>query len=75
MRRAQVREHLEEVGVGLEACGGTLVFGQEGEAVIDHVVSEDPTVRIFSGGFDGSKLSTSGSVRSLSIAAIASSRV
>ena len=49
MRRAQVRENPEDVGVGLEARGRTLVFGEESEAVIDYVVGEDPAVRIFRG--------------------------
>ena len=49
MRRAQVRELLQDVGVRLEACGRTLIFRQEGDAVIDHVVSEDPPVGILCG--------------------------
>src|SRR6516165_3127155 len=47
MRRPQVWKLLEDVGVRLEARGGTLIFRQEGQAVIDHIVSEDPAVRIF----------------------------
>ena len=35
--RAYVWEFLKGVGVGLQAQGRTLVFRQEGEAVIDHV--------------------------------------
>src|SRR6516162_4334613 len=46
MRRPQVWKLLEDVGVRLEACGRTLIFRQEGQAVIDHIVSEDPAVRI-----------------------------
>jgi hypothetical protein len=47
MRRAYVRELLQVVGVGLEACGRGLIFRQEGDAVIDYVVSEDSAVGIF----------------------------
>jgi len=36
MRRAHVRELLQDVGVGLEAGGRTLIFCQESNAVIDH---------------------------------------
>jgi len=46
MRRADVRELLQDVGVGLQACRWTLIFRQEGDAVVDHVISEDPTVGI-----------------------------
>src|SRR5262249_1663576 len=49
MRCAQVRELLQGVGVGLEAGGRSLVFRQEGDAVIDHVVGEDPAVGILCG--------------------------
>src|SRR5215831_9660923 len=75
MRCAQVWELPQDVGVGLEARGRTLIFRQEGDAIVDHVVPEDPAVGDTLRVFDGSKLSTSGSVPSLSIAAIASSRV
>ena len=50
MRRAQIWEHLQDVGVRLEARGRALIFRQEGETIVDHVVSEDPAVWIF-GGF------------------------
>src|SRR5215469_18902808 len=46
MRCAQVRKLLQGVGVGLEARGRSLVFRQEGDAVVDHVVGEDPAVGI-----------------------------
>src|SRR6516165_9576763 len=46
LRRPQVWKLLEDVGVRLEARGRTLIFRQEGQAVIDHIVSEDPAVRI-----------------------------
>src|SRR5215470_15759511 len=49
MRRADVRELLQDVGVGLEAGGRTLVFCQESDAVIDDVVSEDPAIGILCG--------------------------
>ena len=49
MRRAYVRELLQDVGVGLEAGGRTLILRQESDAVIDHVVSEDPAVGILCG--------------------------
>ena len=49
MRRAQVRELLQDVGVGLEARGRTLIFRQEGDAVVDHVVGEDPAIGILCG--------------------------
>ena len=43
---AQVRGLLQDVGMGLEAGGRSLVFRQEGDAVIDHVVGEAPAVGI-----------------------------
>src|SRR5262245_2891251 len=49
MRRADVRELLQDVGVGLEAGERTLVFCQESDAVIDDVVSEKPAVGILCG--------------------------
>src|SRR5262245_40451535 len=49
MRRAYVWELLQDVGVGLEARGRTLIFRQNGNAVIDHVVGEDPAVGILRG--------------------------
>src|SRR5262245_57722235 len=49
MRCAQVWELPQDVGVGLEARGRTLIFRQEGDAVIDHVVGEDPAVGILCG--------------------------
>ena len=50
MRRAHVRELLKDVSVGPEAGGWTLIFRQEGDPVVDHVISEDPAVGIL-GGF------------------------
>ena len=47
--RANVWELLQGVGVGLQARGRTLVFRQEGEAVIDHVFREGPTIGILCG--------------------------
>jgi len=49
MRRAQVRKFLKNVGVGLEACGRTLIFRQEGDPIVDHVISENPAVGILGG--------------------------
>ena len=49
MRRAQVRKFLKNVGVGLEACGRTLIFRQEGDPIVDHVISENPAVLILGG--------------------------
>jgi hypothetical protein len=49
MRRAYVRELLQDVGVGLEAGGRALIFCQESDAVIDHVVGEDSAVGILCG--------------------------
>src|SRR5208283_1775795 len=49
MRRTDVRKLLQNVGVGLETCGWTLIFRQEGKAVIDHVVSEHAAVGILRG--------------------------
>jgi len=46
MRSANLRELPQNVGVGLETCGRTLIFRQEGDAVTDHVVSQDETVRV-----------------------------
>ncbi len=46
MRRAEVGKLLQNVGVGFEARGRALIFRQEGEAVIDHVVCEDTAVGI-----------------------------
>ena len=46
MRRGQVRGLLRDVGMGLEAGGRSMVFRQEGDAVIDHVVGEAPAVGI-----------------------------
>src|SRR5262245_32617662 len=49
MRCAQVWELPQDVGVGLEARGRTLIFRQEGDAIVDHVVREDPAVGILCG--------------------------
>jgi hypothetical protein len=49
MRRPEIWELLEDVGVRLEARGRALIFRQEGQAVLDHVIGEDPTVRILCG--------------------------
>ncbi len=49
MRRANVRELLENVSVRLEASGGNIALGEEGEAMIDDVVSKNATVWILSG--------------------------
>ena len=46
MRRADVRELLQDVGVGLQAGRWTLIFRQEGDAIVDHIISEDPAVGI-----------------------------
>src|SRR5215471_9988176 len=46
MRNAEVRKLLENVGVRLQTAGRAFALGQEREAVIDHVVSEDATVGI-----------------------------
>ena len=75
MRRADVRELLENVGVWLEAIGGNITLGEEGEAVIDDVVSIKTRPLGYFAGFEGLKHSMSGRMRSASIAAIASSRV
>jgi hypothetical protein len=40
VRRPQVREFLEDVGVRLKACGRALIFRQERQAVFDHVIGE-----------------------------------
>src|SRR5262245_22326864 len=50
MRRAEVWELLQNVGVGLEAGGGTLIFRQEADAILDYVVSEAAAVWVL-GGF------------------------
>lgn len=49
MRRANVRELLENVSVRLEAGGGNIAFGEEGEAMLDDVVSKNATIWILSG--------------------------
>ena len=46
MRRADVRKLLENVGVRFQTAGRAFALGEEGEAVIDHVVSEDAAVGI-----------------------------
>ena len=49
MRSAEIGELFERVGVGLKAGGRTLIFRQEGDAVIDHVVGEGAAVGVFRG--------------------------
>src|SRR5262249_57557477 len=49
VRGAQIRKLPQDIGVGLEARGRTLIFRQERDAVIDHVVGEDPAVGILRG--------------------------
>src|SRR5260370_30418238 len=44
MRRADIRELLEYVGVRLQAVGRDFTLGEEGEAVIDDVVGENAPV-------------------------------
>ena len=46
MWRADVRKLLENVGVRFQTAGRAFALGEEGEAVIDHVVSEDAAVGI-----------------------------
>ncbi len=46
VRRAEVRELLENVGVRLEAGGGNIAFGEEGEAMINDVVSKNAPIWI-----------------------------
>src|SRR5215469_1611470 len=46
MWRADVREFLQDVGVGLETCWRTLIFRQEGESVIDHVFRKGSAIGI-----------------------------
>lgn len=72
VRRSDVWELLQNVCVGREPVGGHWFFVTN-DAVVNHVVGEHSALGI--PGFDGSKLRTSGSVRSLSIAAIASSHM
>ena len=47
MRGAEVGKLLENVGVRFQTAGRAFALGQEREAVIDHVVSEDTPVGIF----------------------------
>ena len=49
VRRAEVRELLENVGVRLEAGGGNIALGEEGEAMIDDVVGKNAAVGILRG--------------------------
>src|SRR6266446_5847372 len=49
MRRADVRELLENVGVRLEAIGGNFALGEEGEPVIDHIVGKNAAVGVLRG--------------------------
>ena len=46
MRGAEVRKLLESVGVRFQTAGRAFALGQEREAVIDHVVGEDPAVGV-----------------------------
>src|SRR5258708_33054080 len=46
MRCADVRKLLENVGVRFQTGGRAFALGEEREAVIDHVVSEDAAVGI-----------------------------
>jgi hypothetical protein len=46
MRRANVRELVEKIGVRLQAGRRTLIFCQERDAIIDHVVGEAPAVGV-----------------------------
>src|SRR6516164_1615818 len=46
MRRADVGELLQNVSVGFQTGGRTLIFRQEGEAVVDHVVREGAAVGV-----------------------------
>src|SRR5208283_2958112 len=46
MRGAEVRKLLENVGVRFQTAGRAFALGQEREAVINHVVSEDAAVGI-----------------------------
>ncbi len=49
MRRANVRELVENVSVRLEAAGGNIALGEEGEAMINDVVSKNAAVWILGG--------------------------
>ena len=49
MRCAEVWENREDVGVRLEAGGGNIALGEEGEAMIDDVVSKNTAVWILRG--------------------------
>src|SRR3954471_4137055 len=49
MRRADIWELLENIGVRLEAVGGNIALGEEGEAGIDHIVSEAAAVGVLRG--------------------------
>src|SRR5207249_1570215 len=49
VRRAEVRELRENVGVRLETGGGNLALGEEGEAVIDDVIGKNAAVGILRG--------------------------
>jgi hypothetical protein len=46
MRSADVRKLLENVSVRFQTAGRAFALGEEREAVIDHVVSEDAAVGI-----------------------------
>src|SRR5262245_16616500 len=49
MRGAEVRKLLENVGVRFQTAGRAFAFGQEREAVLEHVVSEHAAVGILRG--------------------------
>ena len=49
MRRTNIRELLENVGMRLEASGGNIALGEEGEAMIDDIVSKNAAVWILCG--------------------------
>src|SRR5271167_2440145 len=49
VRSPEVRELLQNIGVGLEARGWTLILGQERDSVIDHIVSKGTPVRVLRG--------------------------
>ena len=47
VRRAQVREHLQSVGVRAQSRRRTVALGEERQPVVDDVVGEDAAVRVF----------------------------
>jgi hypothetical protein len=46
MRRTEVRKLVESVCVRLKPVGRDVTLGQESEAVIDDIVSEDAAIRV-----------------------------